>query len=72
MSMLALIKPEELFGEPVLSFEGNGNDLGWLSLSSSIEDKGRPHPVMIVPGCFNEQPADVGVSGFGDGSSKLT
>ncbi len=70
--MLSLIEPEELFGEPVLSFESNGNDLWWLSLSTAVEDEGRPSLVVIVPGRLNKQSSDVGVTGFGDGTSKLT
>ena len=72
MSVLSLIESEELVGEPVLRFESNGNDLWWLSLSTAVEDEGGPGLVMIIPRCLNEHSTDVGVPGFGDGTSKLT
>jgi hypothetical protein len=74
MSMLALIKMQELLGQPVLGFEGDGDDLGWLTLSASIQDERSACIVAIVPGCLDQQAPEVNVAGFGDRSqtSSLT
>jgi hypothetical protein len=71
MTMFALINPEELIDEAELSLLGNGDDLGWLPLTTAFEDKGRSVVVTVVPCGFDQQASDVDVAGFGDGATLL-
>ncbi len=71
MSVFSLIKPEELLGESVLGFEGDSDDVRRLPLPAPIEDKSRSGTMVVVPCSFDEQSSDVGITGFGNGSSIL-
>jgi hypothetical protein len=70
--MFSLVKPEEFLGKPMLCFQGNGDDLGWLSLTPAVKDECSASLMVVVPSSLNEQSADVRVTGFGDGTSKFT
>ena len=71
MPVLALIQLEELFGEPVLRFEGNGNDLRGLPLTTALEDQGRACFMVVVPGCLDQETSHVRIAGLGNGTSIL-
>ena len=67
VTVLSLIKPEELFDESMLGLEGDGDDLGWLSLTAAIQDEGSTGVVTVVPGSLDQEAPDVDVAGLGDG-----
>ena len=69
MTVLALIEVMELLVEPMLGLEGDGDDVGRLSLPSSVEDEFSTGVMAVVPGGLNEQATDVDVAGLGDGST---
>ena len=72
MTMFAFIKPKKFVDQTELGLHGNGNDLRWLSLPSSFEDKGSSSIVAVVPGGFDQQTAYVNVAGLGDGAAILS
>jgi hypothetical protein len=72
VTMFALIKPEELVNETELSLHGNGDDLRWLSLTSSFVDKGSTSVVPVVPCSLDQETAHVDIARLGDGAALLS
>ena len=72
VTMLALIKPEELVDQTELGLHGNGDDLGWLSLTTAFQDEGSTGVVPVVPGGFNQETAHMDIAGLGDGAPILS
>ena len=72
MPMFAIVESPELFVEPVLGFDRNGNNICWLSLSPAIKNEIGTTSVPIVPGRLGEDAASVGVACFGDGTAAFT
>jgi len=48
--MFAIITPDNIVDQTELPRHGNGDDPGWLALTSTIEDKGHRLVVTVVPG----------------------
>ena len=71
MSMFAMIESPELFVESVLGLDRNGDDIGGLALSSTIQDEIGATLMAIVPGGLCEDASAVRVAGLGDGTSSL-
>jgi hypothetical protein len=69
MTTFPMIKMPELFVEPALSFESNGDDLRRLSLSTSVQDEIGTSTVTVIPGGFDEESSSVDVACLGDGSA---
>jgi hypothetical protein len=69
VAVFALIQMPELFVEPVLGFQGNGNDRRRLSLTSSVQDEISPCTMAIVPGGFDQETPDMNVASFGNGAT---
>ena len=72
VTMFALVKPEELVDQTELSLYGHGDDLGWLSLTSSFENKGSTSVVPVVPSSPDQETAHVGITSLGDGAAVLS
>jgi hypothetical protein len=72
VSVFALIEPSELFAEAVLGFEGDGDDLGRLTLAAPVEDEVSAGVVTIVPGGLNKEPAGVDIACFGNRATALS
>jgi hypothetical protein len=68
VSVFTLVEVPELFVETVLGFEGNGDNSRWLTLSAPVEDEVSASSMAVVPGSFDQESSDVGVTGFGNGS----
>lgn len=67
MTMLALIKAQELSYQAMLGLESNSHDLGWLPHATTIKNEGSSGVVAVVPGGLNEETADMNIAGFGNG-----
>jgi hypothetical protein len=72
VTMFAFIKPEKFIDQTELRLHGNGDDLGWLSLTSSFENKGSSSVVAVVPGNFDQETAHVDIAGLCDGPAVLS
>jgi hypothetical protein len=72
MAVFALIKPEKFVDQTELRLHGNGYDFGWLSLTSSLKDKGSTCVVPVVPGSFDQKATDVDIASLGDGAPALS
>ena len=72
MAVFVPVKPEELVHQTELGLLGNGDDLGWLSLTASFEDKGRAGVVAVVPGGLHQEAAHVDIAGLGDRAAVLS
>ena len=71
MAVFALIKAEELAHQAVLGLQGNGDDLGRLTLTAAFQDEGSSSVVAVVPGCLDQQSAHVDIAGLGNGAALL-
>ena len=71
VTVFALVEVPEFFVETILGFEGNGDDIRWLSLAASVEDQVRASPVSVVPGGLEEKASDVDITSFGDTTTIL-
>ena len=63
-----MVETPELLVKPMLGFEGDGDDLWWLTLTATVQDEVGPGAMVVVPGGFDEQTTDMDVAGLGDGS----
>jgi hypothetical protein len=52
----------------MLRLERDGDDLGWLTLSTAIQDESSAGIVTVVPGSLDQETPDVDVACFGDRS----
>jgi hypothetical protein len=69
MTVFALIKPEELVDQAVLGLQGNGHELGWLSLTAAFQDEGSSSVMTVVPGCFDQEAPHMDIAGLGNGAA---
>lgn len=72
VTVLFLIESPELFVEPVLGLKRDGDDVGRLTLATSVQDEIGARAVAIVPGGFHQKSSGVGVAGFGDGTPAIS
>ena len=70
--MFALIKPEKFVDKTELRLHRNGDDLRWLSLTSSFKDKGGTSVVPVVPCGLDQETAHVDIASLGDGAAVLS
>jgi hypothetical protein len=68
MTMLTLIKANELSVKPVLCLESDRDDGRGLTLTSSVENEFGSSAVTVVPGSFDQEASGVSVAGLGDGT----
>jgi hypothetical protein len=68
MSMLFVVESPELFVEPVLCLDGDGHDVGRLSLASALENEIGTTAVAVVPGSLDKDAPAVGVARLSNGS----
>jgi len=71
MPVFTFVESPELLIEPVLGLHGDGNHSRGLTLTASSQDQICITAVVVVPGCLDEEPSGVNITGFGDGSSSL-
>ena len=71
VAMFTLVETPELFIEAMLSFQGDSNDVRWLSLASSAQDEFGTCTMLVVPGGLHEETPSMEVASLGDGTSVL-
>ena len=66
IAMFLVIEAPELFVETVLGLQGNGDDLGRLSLAATLEDQVGSCAVVVVPGGLDQEASYMDIAGLGD------